>query len=661
MLKSTFKKVSAIAIAGTMLAGMMAVPANAMSSVTKTEKVTTQVINENFNGYVVDETLPRNLTGSVTNFEQNANIKFKHYNGTNWPGDRNVGIQQVEEGNNAFAISGWVGMWLNFDSPNGAPTTVNEGDIVTVSFKYKYESDADKKYQNIRVKLNDNANTAYYGREGAGNSTASGGGLWWHAGDKDYVANRGGLVRLVGNNGWSISGKNNYAQFTTAADTWYTMKITINTADENYDGEQTIKVESDCIYNGETVPAYQYGLFDADYNGSDDKVNDKIRSIESLQFDTFGTGSANDTLFTIDDLNVSVTGDRVVDYEYVSDLSNVVLDENFDNFSGSVTTNGTLTGTKFIMSTPGWATGGTDFTVTSVDGAAKTSATKTASTALLADFDDVALGAGEAIRFSFDITNKAGVLANVGSTSMASPKICLTTLDGKRTSDLTGDTTSVQMHHIYDGRTIRPGRLQTVTEAMMLDGYTYHFEYTIVPSNPAHGNKQTLTVKVTSPDNALTHSWQTTDRFSQYKETFYMDADRDTDGEQKFDSLSRFYFTNYYTTPDGTIDNVKVEVIKPGFEVKDVDNQGNTYTFSGTTPIDLNYLVDASAASKVVIAQYAEGGRMINAETKDLAATGAGTVTVTPDANANMIKLMVLDMSTAVPYAKVFKLTKSGN
>ena len=33
MLKSTFKKVSAIAIAGTMLAGMMAVPANAMTEV----------------------------------------------------------------------------------------------------------------------------------------------------------------------------------------------------------------------------------------------------------------------------------------------------------------------------------------------------------------------------------------------------------------------------------------------------------------------------------------------------------------------------------------------------------------------------------------------------------------------------------------------------
>ena len=269
MLKSTYKKVSAIDIAGTMLAGMMAVPANAMSSVTKTEKVTTPVINENFNGYEVDETLPSNLTGSTTNFGQNANIQFKHYNGTAWPGNRQVGIQKVEEGNNAFAISGHVGMWLNFDSPNEAPTTVNEGDIVTVSFKYKYESDPNKKYQNIRVKLNDNAKTAYIPKEG-GTSVAGSGGYGWSESWKPYAENRGRLVRLVGNNGWCISDKNDYGQFTTSPDTWYTMKITINTADAKYEGKNTIKVESE--YTGGN--GYQYGLFDADYNGKDDTVKD---------------------------------------------------------------------------------------------------------------------------------------------------------------------------------------------------------------------------------------------------------------------------------------------------------------------------------------------------------------------------------------------------
>ena len=51
MAKSIFKRVSAVAIAGTILTGTMAVPANAKSLVTTTQKVTTTVINENFNGY----------------------------------------------------------------------------------------------------------------------------------------------------------------------------------------------------------------------------------------------------------------------------------------------------------------------------------------------------------------------------------------------------------------------------------------------------------------------------------------------------------------------------------------------------------------------------------------------------------------------------------
>ena len=57
-----------------------------------------------------------------------------------------------------------------------------------------------------------------------------------------------------------------------------------------------------------------------------------------MQFDTFGTGSANDGLFTIDDLNVSVTSDREVD-ELVSDLSKTPVDEDFSDLSTTATDN----------------------------------------------------------------------------------------------------------------------------------------------------------------------------------------------------------------------------------------------------------------------------------------------------------------------------------
>ena len=63
MVKSIFKRVSAVAIAGTILTGTMAVPANAKSLVTTTKEVATTVISDDFNGYTVDT--HQNMTGAA--------------------------------------------------------------------------------------------------------------------------------------------------------------------------------------------------------------------------------------------------------------------------------------------------------------------------------------------------------------------------------------------------------------------------------------------------------------------------------------------------------------------------------------------------------------------------------------------------------------------
>lgn len=609
MLKSTFKKVSAIAIAGTMLAGMMAVPANAMTEIM--EDYQASVWSQDFTG-IEDKSVTHRWQGSASTGNVFVEGKMKYsadtyaYTTMKVTEDKKLQLVAENEGNS-----------LLLSVFPESPVALTEGKKSNINFDFCMSDIID-------YTVSTTANKKWLSRSIGVNSTGlTGTDLINFGQDPLPASNVVNVTFAGGSTGTTID-----------PGTTYNFNIEI---------DRGANTRTLTIKNGATVVSTIVA------SGATD-----IASINDVYFVSKGYGKGHTT--TVDNINIT-TADQRSTGEFTSDLSKTVLEEDFTNFTGSVTHNGALTGTKFTMSTPGWATSGTDFTVTANGGAAKTSATKSTITNLVADFDDVTLDEGEAIRFSFDITKDAGVLANVGSKSMASPTINLTSLDETRTSDLTGDTTNVQMHFINNG-IIRPGRLQTSTDAMMLEGYTYHFEYTIVPSNPAHGNKQTLTVNVTSPDNALTHSWQTSDRFDQYKETFYLDADRGTDGEQKFDSLSRFYFTNYFTSADGTIDNVKVEVIKPGFEVVDVNNQGNTYTFSGNDDINLNYVTNASAASKVIIAQYDNTGRLISATPQAVAATGRDTVTVTPVANANLIKLMILDMSTAAPYAKVFKLTK---
>ena len=181
----------------------------------------------------------------------------------------------------------------------------------------------------------------------------------------------------------------------------------------------------------------------------------------------------------------------------------------------------------------------------------------------------------------------------------------------------------------------------------------YTIEISINTKDPAHENKQTM---------SLGYKVRGTNEYTQ-KFLGYLDSDTTTEGVQPLEAFKGFKIgmNSRSQTVTAYVDNVKAEIVKPGFEVVDVNNSTNTYTFSGTTPINLNYVTNASAASKVIIAQYDNTGRLISATPQAVAATGRDTVTVTPVANANLIKLMILDMESAVPYAKVFKLTKSGN
>ena len=600
MLKSTFKKVSAIAIAGTMLAGMMAVPANAMTEIM--EDYQKPVWSENFNGY---EEVSKSIIWNSSSISETTLVEDKiTYSGNDWmqatikvtgETDKKLIIKHDFNGNtlNLKLLTGNI--TLPEDMSSNISFDASIADITDMTDKTG--GDAGKGVDTY-IGVNDTKLVSFT-----------------HASTKTPTDKT--TVKVVGAS----------SSVDIVPGTTYSFNIEID------NGVVTLTIK-----NGDTV----VGTSAASISG--------ISSISNILFTN--SGYKRGYSLTTDNIVITTGAERGTG-KFVSDLSKTVLDENFDNV-GDISS-GKLQGTSFTVSKP-W--GANDFDVKNVNGAAQMKGGSSSTTTLLADVDDVVLGDDEVIRFSFDTTKSVGLYAGIRSTSITDPKVSLTSLDGNKTSSIPGDKGSLHIHHVTSEGYIRPGICQTVTDPMMLDGYTYHFEYTIDPSNRIYDNKQTLTVRVTSPDNALANSWQQDARFGEYKETLYLDADCNTEGVQKFDSLSAFYFKQYWNTTDVTIDNLKVEVLKPGFEVKDVANSGNTYSFNSNDPIELNYLADASAASKVVIAQYAEGGRMINAETKDLAATGAGTVTVTPVAEAQKIKVMILDMSNALPYTKAFVMTR---
>ena len=696
MVKSIFKRVSAVAIAGTILTGTMAVPANAKSLVTTTQKVTTTVINENFNGY--EQTDHKNLEyNTLATFPENEDIQYKHY--VSWEGARRMEVEaDTVDGRtgNILTFDNNSGIYLNFDNPSGS-TPVARGDIVTISFRYKFETNK----QSIKVNLNGNTSVNYVGKGGAYDPAvyppAAGGGGASYGSEPWSSTTEGRLVNLsLKTNTYQVR-NDNYKDNVIKPNTWYTMTITINTNDAAQNNTQTIKID-----NGDGT--YLYGLYDANYTGDPDPTDNDptdgtynpFTEITSLQFTTNGCGGRTDggtDYVSIDDVVVSVTSDREVD-ELVSDLSKTLVDEDFSDLSTTATDNAwsatvdnkkPLGGTRFKYCAygSGGSMVGSYPTTTETEKALKISSATGHDHhyALYVNTNETALVPGDIINMSFDcyqteantmyvmlqglqdkgVRYKSISAKNWYKDSMSGQWVPVqskaqSTKDNVATIAITGTNTN-------DGFQ-KPTMLAPVYAHTGSNNAQYTFtpekwytiEISINTKDPAHENKQTMTLRYKDRG--------TNTYLQEYVGYLDTDTTNDTSGDV-IDALTTFngfdiaLLTVKNEDTETYIDNVKAEILSPGFEVVDVNNSTNTYTFSGTTPINLNYVTNASAASKVIIAQYDNTGRLISATPQAVAATGRDTVTVTPVANANLIKLMILDMESAVPYAKVFKLTKS--
>ena len=636
MLKSTFKKVSAIAIAGTMLAGMMAVPANAMSNETVYDVETINVINENFDNY---NTSSSDTIASKTStaFTQNGNIQYKRYQ--TWGSSMTFKVEQDATLNSIVLNASYdEGVAINFDNPSGT-TQINEGDIVEISYKFKYNYSAAKMLLNLN-----NANTRFTYISSSNTSGDTSSANW--ADTKE-----GRILSMYMNNGWMAVSDTKQSNAIIPKDEWNTVTVTINTKDADHGNRQTLTAKSG---NWNLV-----GYFDANYTGSDDATYDLLSSISSLQFDTYGwyADYGCGAKFYIDDLKVDVKKNVARDV-LVSDLSKTVLNETFDNLESSTASNNTkrdLTGTSFKMWNNWWNTMKIDPATVEGNPVAKVT-TAPGGSLLAAPLGGVAIGANDEIHVSYDrefyTSWRSGINMTKDGFGVGDGDV------GTRVTSLDGEESGTGAIEAFSNSQLVLGGIEG-RDLMGVEGQTHHVEYIIKVSDPDHGNRQTVEYTISGAENSLTN-WKGNEKRSSWSSgAYYFDADN-TDGnvDTKITSLNNI---GLYVEGASAynLDNVKVEVIKPGFEVVGVANSDNTWEFSGNDDITLKYIVDASAASKVIIAQYDNTGRLLSAVPQDVAASGRGTVTVTPNTSATKIKVMVLDMSNARPYTKAFVMTRS--
>ena len=193
---------------------------------------------------------------------------------------------------NVLAFDNNCGIKLNFDNPNGS-TPVNEGDVVTISFRYKFATNNQK----IKINLNNNASGRYTKKSGKSNvnGNAQWGSQSWSDTQNSRLAvldldagdNKGGNYEHPDMATYHVAEYDRWKEETITKDEWHTM---------------TIKVTSD---DG----SYFYGLYDANYTGEDDSTYDRFTEISSIQLDTYGCGNrieGGTDYISIDDVSVTV-------------------------------------------------------------------------------------------------------------------------------------------------------------------------------------------------------------------------------------------------------------------------------------------------------------------------------------------------------------------
>ncbi len=692
MLSNKFRRGGAIISAAAIVLTSAAMPVSAKRVVTKTKPYTATVINENFDSYGINSY--DNLAYTEKALEANSNISYKHY--VDWDSKaRKMAIEADDtEGKNGniLAFDNNCGIKLNFDNPNGS-TPVNEGDVVTISFRYKFATNNQK----IKINLNNNTSGRYMKKSGKSNvnGNAQWGSQSWSDTknsrlavlDLDAGDDKGGNHEYPNMATYHVAEYDRWTEETITKDEWHTMTITINTKDSAQNNTQTIKVASD---DG----SYFYGLYDANYTGEGDNKYDRFTEISSFQLDTYGCGNRTEggtDYFSIDDVSVTVKGTREVK-EYESEFDTTLIDEDFSDLTALGNTKVTdhdshtdLTGTGLKYGIYGADVSiGNTYNDTEKALSITADKDKWSCFALYADCAEQQIAPGGILNISFDYyqtsLNKMCVMlqgveengvayksikasnwydtnynavANSGGWQINDTNIVTASKkDTKAKIAVTGHAKDNQWHPAEMLSPVAANTGGNTAQRTFDAGKWYTVEISIDTKNEKFDGKQTMSLK---------YKERGTDTYSQ-EYLGYLDTDATTIGT--VDALTSFkgFDIGIETFKEDTsiyVDNVKASFRKPGYELWGEASEGLTddHKFTAGKNMSIKAMADPAVFKEVVMSDDGTGIK----EIKDKNADMMLIVALYDDKDVLIgTELVKKTLSTAEPYIQTEEFSTKG-
>lgn len=687
MLSNKFRRGGAIISAAAIVLTSAAMPVSAKRAVTKTKPYTATVINENFDSYGINNY--ENLAYTEKDLEVNPDISYKHY--VDWDSTaRKMAIEADDTAGktgNVLTFDNNCGIKLNFNNPKGS-TPVNEGDIVTISFRYKFATNKQK----IKINLNNNTSGRY--EKIGGKSNINGMAAWGSKSWADTKNSRLAVLDLDGsgndlhpNEATYHIADDKWREETITKDTWHTMTITINTKDSAQNDTQTIKIAGD---DG----SYIYGQYDANYTGESDEKYDRFTEVSSFQLDTYGCGNRTDggtDYFSIDDVSVTVEGTREVK-EYESEFDTTLIDEDFSDLTALGNTKVTdrdshtdLTGTGLKYGIYG-ADVSIGNTYNDTENALNITADKDkwSCFALYADCAEQQLNSGEILNISFDyyqtsLNQMCVMLQGVEEKGVAYKSIkasnwydknynAVADSDGWQINDTNIVTASKKdtkakiavTGHVKDSQWNPANMLAPVAantggntaQRTFEVGKWYTVEISIDTKNEKFDGKQTMSLK---------YKERETDTYSQ-EYLGYLDTDATTIGE--VDALTSFKgfdigITTFSENTNIYIDNVKTSLRKPGYELWGEASEGLTddHKFTAGKNMSIKAMADPAVFKEVVMSDDGTGIK----EIKDKNADMMLIVALYDDKDVLIgTELVKKTLSTAEPYIQTEEFSTKG-
>jgi len=645
MLKNRIKS---LALVTAILLNVAAVSVNAKHSVTSIEDVTTNLLNESFDAMTYNQTGYKHhdeeaeLTGTGLGIKQSWNTATI--------------TKGTEEGNNYLSQIVDINKTNLYFNPSNS-VQLKKGDKIKLTFDFR-QNDAEAKFT---MKLKGN-NTATYTHVD-GNSLSNG--------NQDGIILSKIRCRIVP--GYLDYGDSNY--YTLGE--WCSATITIDTCDEEMDNSQSLKV----VLVDDKKPATRtyYGKLDADGDSSNGVT--ALTSFDGFEFTTepkkYDAENADNcvpTKLDLDDIVVEhITQEEVV--TWISDLSSTIIDENFDDYATSnqkiaqantdyvdFWDNSNISYKKYKT----WSSPGFYVTDTGKEGNAfQVKVNDGMSIKFKNPAGTTSVAEGDIIHINYDFfhnIDEAGYMyVNLNENASGTFKI-LDYSEEHWIKDCSNESFASNPGRPGIANMFFPKSTLAFYDfygglSLVSDGWT-NVDIIINTKDSRYDNKQT--VKITSGDKYI---------LGAYDANYTGSEDVTTD---RFTEITSLLFD---TTKDGygntriKLDNVKLEVIKPGVEVygTSVDNcEAGKFVNGGLTvkaAIGTSY-PGASQELNILVAKYNGDKRLIDVEPVSKTISGGDCIIDLDDeisitSDVQTIKLFAWDLNNVTPYMDATVLTRA--